>query len=129
MKPIWGAVLLVALSFGIIFTAISCKKDDNPAGPGPTGADLTINIVADAGASSFGADPETVTVNQTVSWHNLRGITHTATASGGPVAGQWNTGNIAAGATSTPIIMDTAGSYPYACLIHSSMTGTLVVLP
>jgi plastocyanin len=126
MKPIWGGVLLIALTLGMVFTGLSCKKDSNPAGPGGGGADVTINIIADNGSSAYGASATTVTVGQTVSWKNTRGIAHTATADGS----QFNTGTIVAGATSTPITMNTAGSFPYHCLIHGvTMSGTLTVNP
>jgi plastocyanin len=125
MKPSWFGALLALLILGIGFLSLSCK-DDNPAGPGPGGgADVTINIIADAGSGAFGATPTTVTVGQKVAWKNNQGTTHTSTADGG----LWNTGNIAAGATSAPITMNTAGTFPYHCIIHTSMTGSLVVNP
>lgn len=101
-----------------------CGKDNNPADPGAT-ADVTIEIAANAGASSFAPNPQVVTVGQTVSWHNADGVTHTATADGGA----FNTGNITPGATSAPITMTTAGSLAYHCGIHPSMVGTLTVNP
>jgi len=124
MKPFLGALLAI-LILVLGFTALSCKKKSNPMGPGGGGADLTISIVADAGSGAFGSGPDTVLVGKTVAWRNTRGITHTSTANGG----QWNTGNIAAGGTSAAIQMNTAGTFTYACLIHPSMTGTLVVRP
>jgi plastocyanin len=94
----------------------------NPGGGG--GADKTITIVGENGANSFSPNPDTVTVGQTVSWHNAAGITHTATANGAT----FNTGNISSGSTSTAIAMSTPGSFPYHCSIHPTMTGTLVVV-
>ena len=130
MKPIWSGALLFLLMLGVGLSTISCGGDDsNPVVPPGGGADLTIDIIADMGAGAFGAAPETVLVNETVSWRNTRGTTHTSTSMGGPAGGQWNTGNIGAGATSAPITMDTPGSYPYECTIHIGMTGGLVVLP
>jgi len=122
MKPIWSGALLLVLILAVTLTVLSCKGKSNPVAPG-AGADVTIDIVADMGSGAFGAAPETVLVNQTVSWRNTRGITHTATANGG----QFNTGNIGGGTTSVPIKMTALGSFPYSCLIHPSMTGTLVV--
>lgn len=119
-----GALAALVLSF-----APGCGSDDdkNPASPGGGGtpADVTIDIVADMGSGAFGASPTTVTVGQTVSWRNTRGTTHTATANGGA----WNTGNIAPGATSTPITMNTQGPFAYSCNIHPTMTSTLNVNP
>ncbi len=122
MRSTWGA-LAVILVLAFALSGLSCKGDSNPVNPPPPGADVTIQIVADAGSAAFSPSPDTVTVGQTVSWHNGRGTPHTSTANGG----QWNTGNIAAGATSAPIQMNTAGPFGYHCTIHPSMTGILVV--
>jgi plastocyanin len=86
---------------------------------------VTITIVANAGSNSYSPDPDTVTVGQTVSWKNDDATTHTATSD--VVA--WGTGAIAPGATSTPIAMNTAGSFPYHCAIHPTMVATLVIVP
>ena len=119
-----GILSLLAL---LAVIGLSCNSSDkNPTGPGNGGgtADRTITIVAENGANSFSPNPDTVTVGQTVSWHNVAGTTHTATANGA----QFNTGNIGNGATSAPIAMMNPGSFPYHCSIHPTMTGTLVVV-
>ena len=126
MKWNSSVALLVSLALGLSLTALSCKGKSNPVNPGPP-ADVTINIVADMGSGAFGAIPETVLVGQRVSWRNMRSTTHTATSNGGPAAGQWNTSNIGPGVTSASIQMNTAGTYPYHCTIHPTMTSTLVV--
>lgn len=113
------------LSAALVISALSgCGSDSNPADP-PATADVTIEIVGNAGASSYSPSPRVVTAGQTVSWHNADGMTHTATADGGA----FNTGNIAAGATSAPITMTTTGALAYHCTIHPSMVGTLTVNP
>jgi plastocyanin len=124
MKLIQGALLaILILVLGL--SALSCKKKSNPMAPGG-GADVTIDIIADMNAGAFGGK-RTVAVGKTVAWRNTRGTTHTATSTGGPGAGQWNTQNISPGTTSSPILMNTTGTYPYECLIHTSMKDTLVV--
>lgn len=119
----------LALTALLAFGAAGCGGDDesNPTGPGGggSGADVTITIVANAGANSYSPNPDTVTVGQTVSWKNNDVGTHTATSD--VVA--WGTPAIAPGATSTPIAMNTAGSFPYHCGIHPTMVATLVVTP
>jgi len=60
---------------------------------------------------------------QRVVWHNAYSITHTATGSGS------DTGPIAPGRSSAPITFSSAGSFPYQCTIHPSMTGSLTVSP
>jgi plastocyanin len=118
------AIVIVALAL----LAQSCKNSKNPTSPGGGGtpADKTINILGVLGTGSYSGNPDTVTVGQTVAWHNSDSMTHTATADGAT----FNTGNLSAGVTSAAITMGTAGSFPYHCAIHgTSMTGTLVVKP
>jgi hypothetical protein len=62
-------------------------------------------------------------VGSTVSWTNGTAATHTATSD----TGAWDTGNIAAGATSSAIAFASAGTFTYHCAIHPSMTGSVVV--
>ncbi len=93
--------------------------------PSPAAADLTITIVGMNGSQSYSPNPATVKVGQTVAWRNADPIPHTATADGGA----FETGTIVSGATSSPITMTTAGSFPYHCLFHGSMVGTLTVTP
>jgi len=76
--------------------------------------------------SGFAFQPQSLTVQlgDTVTWQNADPTSHTATADGG----KWNTGTIAGGASSTPVVMNAAGSFLYHCAIHPGMTGTIVVL-
>jgi len=114
-------VVLVAL------TAAACGSDSNSNTTSPstptTTPDVTINILGDNGAQSYAPNPATARVGQTVAWMNTDAITHTATQDGGI----FQTGNIAAGTTSTPIMMNTAGTFTYHCTIHPGMVATLTV--
>jgi plastocyanin len=92
-------------------------------GGGATAADLTITITGMNAEQSYSPNPGTVRVGQTVAWRNADSVAHTATANGG----SFNTGTIAPGATSNPIVMSTAGSFDYHCTIHPSMIGALSV--
>ena len=73
----------------------------------------------------FAFQPSTVTIaaGDTVTWHNGDTASHTATSTGA-----WDTGTFAPG-ISRSITFTTPGTYPYFCLIHSIMFGTIVVLP
>jgi len=62
-------------------------------------------------------------VGQTIAWRNGDSITHTATQD----SGGFNTGSIAAGATSTATMMNTAGTFAYHCTLHPGMVGTINV--
>jgi plastocyanin len=118
--------------FAFTLFAASCGSSSSPTSPTPPGgggggggvaADVTITINGMNGSNSFSPDPSTAKVGQTVAWRNADSITHTASANGGA----FNTGNIAPGATSSPITMTAAGSFGYHCQIHPSMVGTLNV--
>ena len=111
----------------IALTAAACGSDSNssttlPSSPTTT-PDVTINIAGNNGAQSYAPNPATARVGQTVAWMNTDSITHTATQD----AGSFQTGNIVAGTTSTPIMMNTAGTFTYHCSIHPGMVGTLTV--
>ena len=121
-----GGLLLVAATLG------GCGGSNgsmSPASPTPTptpaASDVVITIVGMNGSLSYSPNPATVRVGQTVAWKNADSLAHTATAD----AGTFNTSTLAAGATSSPITMTTAGTFTYHCAIHGSMTGTLTVTP
>jgi len=117
-----GGLLLVAAALG----GCGSNGSMSPVSPTPTPAasDVVITIVGMNGSLSYSPNPATVKVGQTVAWKNADSLAHTATAD----AGTFDTGTLAAGATSSPITMTTAGTFPYHCAIHgSSMTGTLTV--
>jgi len=64
-------------------------------------------------------------VGQKVIWRNADALPHTATANGGA----FDTGIVTAGASSAAVAMGAAGTFPYHCSVHPSMTGTLTVGP
>jgi len=123
VKIFRATVVTLALLLG--FYAVGCGGNDkkNPTGP-TTPADVTINIVGQNGSNSYSPSPDTVSVGQTVAWHNNDSMTHTATSVSGTAIG---TGGIAPGATSAPKAMNTMGTFNYHCTIHPTMTGVLVV--
>jgi plastocyanin len=93
--------------------------------PVSTSADVVISIVGDIGGMSFSPATATVKAGQTVAWRNADTDIHTATQDGG----RFNTGTLARGATSAPIAMTAAGTFPYHCTFHPGMVGTLTVTP
>ncbi len=122
----------------LIVTALgpSCGGGSSPSTPStPTTAttpaplaataDLVISILGDQGGMSYSPAAATLRVGQTVAWKNNDTDVHTATDN----AGRFNTGTVTRGATSTPIAMTAAGSFPYHCSFHPGMVGTLTVNP
>jgi plastocyanin len=81
-------------------------------------ADQTVTI------ENLQFQPATVTVEvgDTVTWSNQDGVPHTATADDD----SFDTGNIAGGSSASQTFA-TAGSFPYHCEVHPTMTGTVVV--
>ena len=88
-------------------------------------ANAPARIIDCSGAASwcFSPNPIQITAGSTVTWTNSTGPRHTATSD----AGAWTTGNIAPGGTSAAVAFPTAGTFPYHCAIHPSMTGTVIV--
>lgn len=94
--------------------------------PSSAPADVTIVIAGIAGSMSYDPNPAVMRVGQTVAWRNADSLPHTSSETG---SGGFETGTIAAGATSAPIRITTAGSLEYFCRIHPAMVARLDVNP
>ena len=88
-------------------------------------ANAPAQIINCSGSASwcFSPNPIQIAAGSTVTWTNNTGPRHTATSD----TGAWTTGNIAPGGTSAAVAFPTAGTFPYHCAIHPSMTGTVIV--
>lgn len=75
---------------------------------------------------SFHPATDTVKPGETITVKNEDSTTHTLTATGAS-QGAFNTGDIVGGASKTFTAPTKPGTYHYLCLIHTFMTGTLVV--
>ena len=114
---------IVAIGVSIIVSARG-SDSSSPTAPVPsTTADVTVTIQGNNVSNSYAPNPVSMRVGQTVVWRNADSITHTATQDG---AG-FNTGTVAAGATSAATMMSTAGTFTYHCTIHPGMVGTINV--
>ena len=89
-----------------------------PSGAAPGGTTGTVSIV------DFGFEPADLTVaaGTTVTWTNTGAATHTVTWSDGTP----ESSGLTSGATYQRTF-DAAGSFPYVCGIHGSMSGTITV--
>jgi Copper binding proteins, plastocyanin/azurin family len=100
----------------------------HPSPPPPTQPtpipDLIINIVGVAGSMSYSPSSAGAQVGQKVIWRNQDSQAHTATADGGA----FSTGLISPGGQAS-VTMTSAGSFPYHCQVHPTMTGNLSVSP
>ena len=72
--------------------------------------------------NAFAPSPIALTSGQTVTFTNEDGVSHTVTLDDGSC----DTGPITGGATAG-LTFSEAGTYPFHCAIHPSMTGTIEV--
>ena len=104
------ATLLVALS------VTACSSDSPMA---PTSNASTVSIVGERGSQSFSPNP--ASGGRMVVWRNDDGVTHRIVANDG----SFDTGDLAAGATSTAV-QPAAGGLNYHCSIHpTTMFGSI----
>lgn len=77
---------------------------------------------------SFSPSTREVTVGTTVTWTNQSNEVHTVTSgSGGSHDGKFDSGSVQPGAVFS-FTFDETGSFPYYCIPHPGMTGTIVVV-
>ncbi len=115
--------VIVALSL----CAWGCGSDSGGPSVAPTampapnqpGDVVAIDVVRENGAQSFSPNPATLPAGQMVVWHNIDTVVHRVVLNDGSV----DTGDLAAGAASRPMIINAGG---YHCSIHPSMVGTVV---
>jgi plastocyanin len=121
-----GTVIALGLAMwgcGNGYASGSANPSGPTAPPAPmSNADIvTINVVAIDGAQSFSPSPATVPAGQLVVWHNVDTITHHVVLDDRSV----DTGDLAAGASSQPMMIGGSGGGTYHCSIHPSMIGSL----
>ena len=100
--------------------ATSTPRTSTPATTTPSGDDE-----GEVEIEGFQFQPAELTIARgaSVTWKNRDSAPHTATADDM----SWNTTRLAGGTDSAPIVFDTAGTFPYFCEVHPTMTGTIVV--
>jgi len=124
MKNTYFSLRLLIAAIGASIIVSACGSSSTPTAPtSSTAADVTVTIQGNNGSNSYAPNPVTMRVGQTIAWRNGDSITHTATQD----SGGFNTGSIAAGATSTATMMNTAGTFAYHCTLHPGMVGTVNV--
>ncbi len=112
------------IAFFVIIAAImsGCQKEsdtNNPGGnpggtPGPGATEVFIQGLA------FNPSSITVAANTTVTWTNKDGVSHTVTSN----TGLFDSGLIGTNGTFS-FKFTAAGTYPYHCTPHPSMTATV----
>jgi plastocyanin len=130
---------ILAISFIVVGPTDTIAQDTNTTNAtGASGGQggQTI-VVMPAGSvdhnSGVGYDPDPVTVSpgSTIIWDNQDNALHTATSGSGETAtpdGVFDTGMVGANTQSQPTTMPTEpGEYPYFCVLHPYLTGTVIV--
>jgi plastocyanin len=107
--------------------AVGCGGSDSPSSPsnpnpGPANT-VTIRGVGYEGAGSPSFTPGNLTVNRgtTVTWENPDTATHTVVSNTGLFNGSLGPNG------SFQHRFDNSGSFPYTCVNHAGMTGTITV--
>jgi len=111
---------IVALAAVLALTGVvGC--DDNPVNPPGGGGGTSINIQSFA----FVGGTITVALGTQVTWTNKDSSPHTVTSDSGT---ELSSGSLGQNATYSHTF-NTAGTFPYHCTFHSSMTGSITVTP
>jgi plastocyanin len=118
-KPIVLIVIAVMAASVLAGCSGSTPPTAGSSGGSSSGGSAQSAAVEMSGFAFTPASVE-VAVGGTVTWTNKDSATHTVKGEG------WGSGDVASGATYSNTF-DKAGTYPYACSIHPSMTGTVVV--
>lgn len=127
------AGLVLALALAALVTPLACKGGDAtapfqpPAECALAGPPATGSTQAYVAIRHFAFTPDTLRVpaGTSVTWVNCETPdidAHTATATGG----QWDSGYLSPGARYSRVF-GAAGGFPYACIPHPTMRGTVIV--
>ena len=141
----WHEFVILAVSFaGIgpsetfaqgtnVTNTTSGASAANATGAGSNQTTVVMPLGSSGATSGKGYEPHEVTVSPgaAVVWDNQDNALHTAT-SGNPdtatLDGKFDTGIVGANQQSKPVTMPTEpGEYPYFCILHPFLTGTVVV--
>lgn len=119
-----GPFVVMVLLIAILGITNGCSKSEDPVGGGGNNAgDGTpgLNEVWIKG-SEFGPSVITISAGTTITWTNKDAVTHTVTSDNG----LFDSGSITGNSTYSRQFQS-AGTYPYHCTPHPSMTATVIV--
>ena len=125
---VWGSMLGAVVGLATLAACggggSSSGGGGNPGGPTPPpsggSASASVSILGDRGRQSFTPNPATVSAARTITWQNTDGQIHRIMANDG----SFDTGNIAPGATSQVVTLNTDGTN-YHCPLHPGMIGSI----
>jgi plastocyanin len=110
--------------FGLLLVGVVGCNSAQPSPPAlATGTGTSIRIQGDAYVDAvFSPRTLTTTAGSTVRWTNSDSVAHSSISD----SGVWQANSIQPNGT-YEFTFATAGTYPYKCLIHPGMTGTVIV--
>lgn len=123
-SAIFGAAILAASCGGTSYSSSTSPSPMASSGA-PATSTPVISISQNAaaqGGNAFGANPLTVGIGTSVTWINSDSVSHTSTSD----IGAWDSGLIRPGGQFT-FTLATPGTFPYHCVIHPGMTGSITV--
>src|SRR5712692_1144568 len=125
----WARLGVVLMCGGLMVSCRGSGSSSTPTAPTPTPAPAsgTTSISIPMGATSltttaYVPNPVTVSVGTTVTWVNDDTVSHTSTSN----ARVWDSGDMPPGSRFSFRFQST-GSFPYVCLVHPNMVGTINV--
>lgn len=113
---------LLLLSFLVTGCGKSNDYGSNPGGGTPPPGNTPSHLVTMANFT-FSPSSMTVAVGDTVTWRNDDNVGHTVTSDTGTELNSPLLGN----GQSYQHVFGTAGTFPYHCSVHTTMTGTIIV--
>jgi plastocyanin len=121
MKKLFGPKSRLLIGAGFLFAILclsnSCSKSSSSNDTTNPGAnEVWIQNMA------FNPVTRTVTAGTTITWTNKDGVAHTVTSN----TGAFDSGTVNPNGTYSHLF-STAGSFPYHCSIHPTMTATVIV--
>lgn len=124
---------LAAAATALVLSIAACGSSSAPKTSRPAAGTSTSTAQASSAPQSgeakvairnYGYDPDTITVTPgtRITFTNYDQTAHTATST----SSEFDTGTIAPGHSAT-VVVKKPGTYPYACLFHAFMRGTVIV--
>jgi plastocyanin len=113
-------VLTLGIMLAVLIISNSCSKSSTDTGTGGTDQPGANEVWLKGMA--FTPSSITVSVGTTIKWTNKDAVTHNVTST----TAVFSSGAMGDGATFS-FQFTTAGTYPYTCTIHPTMTGSVTV--
>ena len=134
-KPIFAVLSVSLVSLVLALSMNGCSDDvvtnttppPNQPGTSPSNTSMSVAVSIPQGAqglgpNAFGTNPLNVMAGAEVTWTNNDSIPHTVTSD----TGEFDSNTLEPGQTFSHTF-DNAGTFPYHCQIHPTMSGTIQV--